>query len=279
MRSAATLFVAIAILAAAIVGGCSKPAPTATAPVAPKAAAPKAEATAPESAKLILFAGTASKPALEELAKTYEQQNGVKVDASYGGSGALLTQITTEHYGDLYIPGSDDFMDKAEAKAAVDKQTRTVMAYLVPTILVAKGNPKKVTGLKDLARADVRVVLAQSKSVCLGDVSEEILQKAKLLDKVKPKVASFASSCEETLNMLLLGEADAIIAWDAYARQQPEKVESVPLPKELVRARNIPGAVITWSKQPEAGKKFLAYLASDEAKAVLKKHGYVVEKP
>jgi len=226
-----------------------------------------------------VFAGAASKPALVELGPMYEAKTGVKVSITFGGSGAVLTQFSQEQYGDVYIPGSDDFMDKAEKKGAVLPETRTVLVYLVPAICVAKGNPKNIGELKDLAKSDVRVVLGQPKSVCLGDIADDALTQTALKEKVTPRVASYASSCEEVLNQLLLGEADAIIGWDVFARQQPEKVEMIPLPKELARPRNIPASVTKWSKQPEEAKAFIEYLTSAEAQGVFSERGYTVTPP
>lgn len=226
---------------------------------------------------LTLFVGAASKPAMEAVVDRYREKTGMRVDVSYGGSGALLTQFSTEQFGDVYVPGSDDFMGLAQERGAVIPETRRIMAYLVPMILVQKGNPLNIQTLGDLARADVRLVLAQPKTVCLGDVSEEILEDAGLLERVRANVASYAASCEDTLNMLLLGEADAIIAWDAYPRQHPEKIDGVDLPAHLVRVRNIPAAVITWSDQREQAERFIEFLTSEEGKQIVSRHEYTVE--
>ena len=94
-------------------------------------------------ATLTVFAGAAPKPALQVLAAEYRRKCGVRVDVTYGGSGAVLTQFSQEHYGDVYVPGSDDFMDRAAARGAVVTRTRRLLAYLVPVLTVAKGNPKR----------------------------------------------------------------------------------------------------------------------------------------
>jgi molybdate transport system substrate-binding protein len=274
--SPAGLLVAAALLLAILGQGCPKATSPSPAPVAttPGAQTPPAALT---GKTLTVFAGAASKPALEELATMYEAKTGTKVAVTFGGSGAVLTQFSQEQYGDVYVPGSDDFMDKAEKKGAVVKGGRTILLYLMPALCVAKGNPKNVHDLKDLARTDLRVVIGQPKSVCLGDIGESILTQAGLWERVKPHIASYASSCEDTLNNLLLGEADVIIGWDVFARQHPDKVEAIPLPKELARTRNIPASVITWSKQPEQARAFIQFLASPESKDVFSRHGYTVK--
>ncbi len=225
---------------------------------------------------LMVFAGTASQPALEAAAAAYKKKTGVKVEISFAGSGTLLTQITQEHVGDLYIPGSDDYAAKAIRKGAIDPGSVKILAYLVPAILVAKGNPKGVSGLNSLGKPGMRVVLAQKGVACLGDVSEDILTKAGLAAKVHRNVVSYATTCEETLNTLLMGEADAIIAWDVYARQHPRQAQLIPIDNKYVRARYIPGAVITWSKNKTAASAFLAYLTGPSGRYLFKSKGYTV---
>jgi len=268
--SAAAIVVPLLMLLAA---GCRPPA---SPQPSPGAAAPSA---AKPQDRLTVFAGAASKPALDELAKAYHEKSGVAVDVTYGGSGAVLTQFSQEHYGDVYVPGSDDFMDKAEQKDAVLKDTRTVLAYLVPALCVAKGNPKHVKGLADLTRADLRVVVGEPKSVCLGTIAQTVLTAEGTWDKVSAHVASYATSCENVLQALLLGEADVVIGRDVFARQHPDKVEALPLPAKYSRTRNIPAAVIKWSPQAAAAQAFIAYLAGPEAKPVWEQHGYTTEAP
>jgi molybdate transport system substrate-binding protein len=226
-----------------------------------------------------VFAGAASKPALDELARRYEEVSGTRVEITFGGSGSVLTQFAQEHFGDIYIPGSDDFMDKAEQREAVAAETRTNLVYLVPVICVPKGNPKAVHSLEDLSREGTRVVIGETKSVCLGAIAQEVLEKSGLWEKTKPRIASFATSCEDTLNTLLLGESDAIIGWDVFGKQHPDKVETVAMPPELSRPRTIPAAVIKWSKQREPAERLIEFLASAESKPTWSKHGYTVEAP
>ena len=103
-----------------------------------------------------------------------------------------------------------------------------------------------------------------------------MLTKKGLWSKVQPHIATYASSCEDVLNSLLLGEADVVLGWDSFARQHPTKAQSIALPKGLTRTRNIPAAVITWSKQPQAAAAFIAFLASTANRDVWKRSGYRV---
>ena len=68
---------------------------------------------------LLVFAGAASKPPTEEAAKRYEQKTGVKVELVFGGSGSVLSQMKLAKQGDIYFPGSSDYMEKAKRAGEV----------------------------------------------------------------------------------------------------------------------------------------------------------------
>lgn len=239
-----------------------------------------ATAQAAQKTTLTAFVGSASKPPAQEAKAAYEKAHpNVTIEMTFAGSGTLLNQIVLEKTGDIYMPGSDDFMDKAEKRKAVEPSTRRIVAYLVPMINVRRGNPKHIHSLKDLARPGVSVGLARPVSVCLGDVSAEILRKAGLEARVKKNVVTYAGSCELTEKLIELGEVDAIIGWDSFRAWAPSKLENVRIAAKYVRVRNIPAAVCAYSNQPRAAAGFVNFLASPQGKAIFSKHGYSVKQP
>jgi molybdate transport system substrate-binding protein len=240
----------------------------------------KAIPTTGEPVRLIAFVGSASKPPAVEAKQAFEKANAdVTVDMTFGGSGTLLQQMTLEKTGDIYMPGSDDYMDKAEAKEAVIPETRAIVAYLVPMICVQKGNPKGIEELADLAKPGVTVGLAEPGAVCLGDASAEILENAGLLAAVRKNVITYAKSCEQTQQLVQLGEVDAVIGWDAFQQWAPDKIDVIPIPLKYARPRTIPVAVSVYSTQRGAAQRFVGFLTSVEGKAIFSKHGYSVEPP
>lgn len=236
--------------------------------------------SAPTQAKSILvFAGAAGKPPIEEVAKLYEQKYGTKVDCTFGGSGTLLSQMILARRGDVYIPGSDDFMDLAEKKGAVAKGKRKLVCYLMATIGVQKGNPKKIKSLADLAKPGIRVGIARPEAVCLGDVAVEVLEKSGLREKIWPNIVTQAISCDHVATLLKLKQVDAVIGWDVFAKWHPEDIEVIPLPKELQRWRYIPAAVTKFVEDEKEAQRFVDFVSSAAGKAVFKKHGYTITVP
>jgi molybdate transport system substrate-binding protein len=246
----------------------------------PQAEKPSSTSAAKDKIRLIAFVGAASKPPSTEAKEAFEKANpDIVVDMTFGGSGTLLNQMSLEETGDIYMPGSDDYMDKAEDKQAVLADTRKIVAYLVPSICVQRGNPENIHSLEDLARPGITVGLAQAGAVCLGDVADEILRSAGLEEKVKKNVITYARSCDQTQQLVQLGEVDAVIGWDAFKYWAPDQIDIVSIAPEHLRVRNIPVAIAVYSKQRDAAQKFIDFLTSDEGQAIFSKHGYSVTPP
>lgn len=226
-----------------------------------------------------VFAGSASKAPLEALAALYEKKTGTETELTFGGSGTMLSQMILAKAGDVYIPGSDDFMDKAEEKGVVAKGKRKVVAYLVPTIGVQKGNPKGIRGLEDLTHPGIRVGVGAPGAVCLGDIAVEIFAETRLTEKVKPNIVTHANSCEQVAAILRMKQVDAIIGWDVFSSWAPDDIQAIPLPAKLRKYRYIPAAVTDYATDPEAAQRFVNFLCSKTSKAVFKKHGYTISVP
>ena len=226
---------------------------------------------------VMVFAGSASQPPLEEAALSFKRKHGIQVSLHLGGSGAMLSQIRLTGLGDLYIPGSPDYMVKARELDLIDGE-ETRLAYLVPAILVAKGNPQQIMTLNDLTRPDVRVGIADPGSVCVGLYAVEILHANGLEERVRPNLRGQVESCAKTAAMLPLGTVDAVLGWREFASWNPQAIEAILLdPEEIPRLAYIPAARLRQAKNPENAKAFVAYLKSAEGQAIFRKWGYFTE--
>jgi len=241
---------------------------------------PDSSPPAVRQTRLVAFVGAASKPPTTEAKETFEKNHpDIVVDITFGGSGTLLNQMTLEEIGDIYMPGSNDYMDKAEKKQVVLPETRSIVAYLVPAICVQEGNPKNIHSLADLVRPGITVGLAEAGAVCLGDVSDEILRSAGLEKQVKNNVITYARSCDQTQQLVQLGEVDAVIGWDAFQHWAPDKIDIVSIDPTHLRVRNIPAAIAVYSRKRAEAQQFIDFLTSEQGKAIFAKHGYSVEPP
>ena len=235
-------------------------------------------ATAHGEEGLLVFAGAASKPPTEEAAKTFEKRTGVKVDLVFGGSGFVLSKMILAKKGDIYFPGSSDFMEIARKKGAVVAETERKVVYLVQAINVQKGNPKGIHGLRDLTRPGVRVAIANPEGVCVGLYAVETIEKEfSAADKAafKRNLVNYMESCEKTATAISLKTVDAVIGWSVFQHWDPARIETIPLKKsEISRIGYIPVAISSFSNNKVRARQFIDFLLSEEGKAIYGKYHY-----
>jgi molybdate transport system substrate-binding protein len=228
--------------------------------------------------RLLLFAGAASKPPTEEAVKIFEKKTGVDVDIIFGGSGYVLSQMILARKGDLYFPGSSDYMEKAKKEGYVYPETERILVYLVPAINVQRGNPRKVRTLKDLTRPGLRVAIANPEGVCVGAYAVEIIEKNLTPDEqnaFRKNLINYTGSCSYTAAAISLKTVDAVIGWRVFEYWDPERIETVPLkPSEVIRIGYIPIAVSRFTKKMELARKFIDFMLSKEARAIFRRYNY-----
>lgn len=233
------------------------------------------------SKRLLIFAGAASKPATEEAIKAFQEKTGILVDVTFGGSGFVLAQMKLAKKGDLYFPGSSDFMEMAKKEDLVFPESEKILVYLVPAINVQKGNPKKIYSLKDLAKDDIRVAIANPETVCVGIYAVEIIEKnlsPSEKEKFKKNVVNYTESCEKTANAISLKAVDAVIGWRVFHYWDPERIETIYLkPEEVSRIGYIPIAISKFTQDKMLAQKFIDFLLSPQGKVIFQKHQYLMD--
>ncbi len=230
---------------------------------------------------LLIFAGAASKPATEEVAKSFQEKTVMPVDVIFGGSGFVLSQMKLGRKGDLYFPGSSDFMEIAKKDGLVFPETEKIIVYLVPAINVQKGNPKGVHSLKDLAKDGIRVAIGNPEMVCVGTYAVEIIEKnltPSEKEKFKKNLVNYTESCEKTANVISLKAVDAVLGWEVFHYWDPERIETIYLkPEEISRIGYIPIAISKFTQDKIRAQRFIDFILSLQGKNIFRKYHYLME--
>jgi molybdate transport system substrate-binding protein len=121
--------------------------------------------------EVIVLCGGSMRAALEEVIEHYKAVSSDTVVATFGGSGVLCAQIQKTGKGDIFIC-HDPFMEWAEQQGLVH-QWDTVGLFKV-VIAVARGNPKGVNGLGDLAKPGLRVGIGDTTYSTSGVIAKSI---------------------------------------------------------------------------------------------------------
>jgi len=224
------------------------------------------------------FCGAASKPAMEEAGQAFEEKTGIKVYLNFSGSGTMLSQMRVSKSGDLYIPGSPDYMAMAEHYGVVEPESVKIISYLIPAILVQHGNPKNIQSLSDLAKPGIELGIGDPESVCVGLYAYEILEYNGLVDDVRGAgtIVTHAESCSKTASLVALKAIDAILGWRVFSKWHPDTIDVVYLePEQIPKLSYIPGAISTFTEDRVSAQEFLDFLVSPQGQEIFSKWGYI----
>jgi molybdate transport system substrate-binding protein len=229
-----------------------------------------------EPKSITAFCGSASKHPLEEAAKIFSEKTGIRVNLTFGGSGGVLSQMKLAKEGDLYIPGSPDYIIIAERDGVIEPGSAQLTAYLIPAIVVQPGNPKNIKTLADLANPGIKIGIGNPESVCVGLYAVEILIRSNLLEPVGKNIVTYAESCDKTASIVALKAVDAVLGWEVFSAWNPGSMETIFLkPEQIPRIAYIPVAISKFTKDKETANEFANLLVSPECKKIFTKWGYI----
>ena len=215
--------------------------------------------------------------AYQVLVPEFEKATGNKVITAYGPSmgttvNAIPVRLSRGEPADVLILvgyALDDLIK--QGKAVADSKVDLVKSPI--GIAVKSGAPKP-----DLSSADaVKRALLEAKSVAYSDsasgvyVSTEMFAKLGITDAMKGKARQIpATPVGETVAR---GEAE--IGLQQIAELKPVKGIDIvgPLPPDLQKITVFSAGIATGSKEPEAGKELIKFLASPAARDALVESG------
>jgi molybdenum ABC transporter molybdate-binding protein len=241
------------------------------------------KAAQPTVLRLYCSAGM-TKP-VAELVKEYETAYGVRTEVSYDGSGKLLSTIRAAGgQGDLYLAAEAAHITIARKEGLIAEvlevgQLRPVLVVSEPTYRDLEQRKKPVTGLNDLVRDDIRVVLAIPEIASIGSMSKKVLEKAGLWAKIQEKMkdgaahVSTVGTVNEVAQVVRTRDGYAGIVWTTTAAQFG--LRQVPTPELATLVEPLQLAVLAKSRDPTAALRLARFLTSaDRGGKVFQKHQF-----
>ncbi len=227
---------------------------------------------------LMLFCGAGIQLPVAELCETFSEAYDCRIEADYAGSEVLLSRIKLKRQGDLYMPGDASYVEMAAKEGLI--ASSTPVCYFVPTLLVQKGNPKKITSLKDLTREGVRVGLGDINACAIGRQCRKIFKKNRIpWPEIAPNVKFQSLTVNELGVQIQAGSLDAVIVWDAVAKQYLRHGEIVEIPTRQNVISTVTIGILTFSDRKDLAEQFVAFAASEAGRAIFTKHDYRVDLP
>lgn len=212
---------------------------------------------------LTVFAAASLQPAFDKISA----QLHVDATFNYAGTQTLAAQLAQGAEADVFASADKTHM-KTLLDAGLIAGAPEVFAHNRLEIAVAKGNPKGIHSLADLARPGLVVVLADP-SVPAGKYAQQALAKANVT--VHP--ASLEPQVTGVLSKVALGEADAGIVYvsDVITSQ---KVQGVPIPDSQNVVADYPIAALKNAQHNSTADAFIAFVLAPDGQSILKAAGF-----
>jgi molybdate transport system substrate-binding protein len=233
-------------------------------------AAPGTTAASAVTGEFTVFAAASLTDSFNEIGDDFMKANpDAKVTFSFDASSALVTQITQGAPADVFASADTANMDKLTT-AGLNGTEPAIFATNLLTIIVPAGNPKGITGVADLAKPDVKVVLCAAEVPC-GKYAQQILTSAKV--SVTP--VSYAQNVKGVVTPVTAGEADAGIVYTTDVIAAGDKAEAVDIPADINVVASYPIASVKASTKQDVDQAFIDFVLGDEGQAILKDYGFL----
>ena len=252
MRMARTLSVAAVVATVGLAGaGCSS-----------------GGSSSSSSASTTITVGAASSltDVFATISDSFTKANpGISVKFSFAASSAIAEQITQGAPLDVFASAGATSMqplvDGGQVTGATDFAKNSLQIATPP------GNPAGVTVLADLAK--VKVVVCEDQVPC-GVAAQKLFDANSLT--ITP--VSLEPDVRSVLAKIEADEADAGIVYVTDVRAAGGMVVGVTIPADQNVTSTYQAGVVAASAQADAAAKFVAYLASPEAQAILAAAGF-----
>jgi molybdate transport system substrate-binding protein len=225
-------------------------------------------------ADLRVAAAVSMKEALVSVGENFTRDSGEKVTFTFGASGQLAAQIKGGAPIDLFISAASAQVDDLIKANAVDATTRTVIARNALVLIVPAGASSDIKSFADLAKAK-RISLGEPKTVPAGEYAMQTLEASKLADLLKDKLI-FAANVRQVLDLVIRAEVDAGLVYATDARQAGDKVTLIATADETLHDPiEYPAVIVKEAANAPSARRFIEYLKSPAAQAILAGKGFL----
>jgi molybdate transport system substrate-binding protein len=217
---------------------------------------------------LTVFAAASLTDAFDEVGAAFEEANpDVSIEFNYGASSALREQILAGAPADVFASANTSNMDQVvEAGAATDPEDFVTNQL---QIVVPAGNPAGVTGLDDLADADLLIGLCAEEVPC-GEFGREALANA----QVNPSVDTNEPDVRALLTKVEAGELDAGIVYVTDVLAAGDAVEGIDIPADVNVTATYPIAALSDAGNAAVAAAFVEFVLSDDGQEILESYGF-----
>jgi molybdate transport system substrate-binding protein len=219
-------------------------------------------AARPAATKLTIFAAAS----LTEAFPAFDPNESY----SFAGSNTLAAQIKQGAPADVFASASPQYTQDLYAHGLVEKPITFASNRLV--LIVPKSNPAGLKSVYDLARKDVKLVIA-APAVPVGSYTRTVLRKMGL-SSVLAKVVSQEPDVKGVVGKVALGQADAGFVYVTDVRPVAGDVTAIRIPAWAQPRVRYEIAVLTSSPRKALARAWIKRVLGKAGQAALVRAGF-----
>ena len=229
-----------------------------------------------ESSKkeLLIYCGTTMAPAVRKLADLFEQRENCIIKIIKDGSGNLHRSIHLNQVGDLYLSGSDSYMEKYQAEGTVVESQS--VGFNRAVLAIAKGNPLNIsTDLDNFINGKYRTILGASESGSIGRETRLILNSEGTYRKAVEQALFLAIDSKDLEAAIKENRADLTMIWNAAALRDNNRVavDILRLDESTAPSHVLMLGLLKTSQYPELARRFIVLAGSSEGQNLFLRYG------
>jgi len=229
---------------------------------------------------LTVFAAASLNEAFREIAEAFEKSHaGTLIQFNFSASQDLSTQLQAGALADVFASANMEEMGHLIDAGLVLPDAPRIFVSNRLVVILPPDNPAGLTGLADLARPGLKLVLA-AEGVPAGRYARQALENlipaygGDFMARALANVVSNETTVRQVVTKVGLGEADAGIAYRSDTTAAPE-LKTIDIPDEYNVTAEYPIAPLEQAAHPQLADEFIQFVLSEEVQAILQKWGFI----
>jgi molybdate transport system substrate-binding protein len=214
---------------------------------------------------------------LKELVPAFEQASGHRVQVTLSPALAVADRVKNDEPFDIVITGKDS-ADALEKLGKLTAGSVTVISRVGVGVFVRQGDPKPDVSTADAFRRalmDAKVIVYSDPALggSASNYVHELIAKLDTTGEIKPKI-KLAVQYRSIANTVAAGGVDLALNQIAEIVADARLELVGPLPQPYQRYTNYAAGVIATSRNQSASRQFIAFMATPEAAAIMRRRGF-----
>jgi molybdate transport system substrate-binding protein len=214
---------------------------------------------------------------LKELVPAFEQASGHRVQVTLSPALAVADRVKNDEAFDIVITGRGP-AEALEKLGKLSAGSVTVISRVGVGVFVRRGDPKPDVSSADAFRRallDAKVIVYSDPALggSASNYVHELIAKLDTTGEIKPKI-KLAVEYRSIANTVAAGGVDLALNQIAEIVADARLELVGPLPAPYQRYTNYAAGVIATSRSQDASRAFIAFMATPEAAAIMRRRGF-----